>query len=126
MAGLPELILEKVNELGTVDTLALSSILKEDHQKIIGAVKSIQCLGEIIEAEPISTKLWELTDEGKEVTLKGSHEALIFNAVPEEGITQAELMSSVPNAKVGFSKAMSKGWIVWTKVVEKCQERFRK
>lgn len=40
----------------------------------------------------------------------GSHEAGIYKAIPEFGIEQAELMK-IPNAKVGFSKAMSAGWI---------------
>lgn len=115
MASLPELVLEKVNVLNCVDTLQLSSILNEDHQKIIGAVKSLQCLGNLINAEPVTTKLWELTDEGKIVSLHGSHEAIVYNAVPEEGIPLAELNSKVPNAKIGFSKAMSKGWIVLDK-----------
>lgn len=42
----------------------------------------------------------------------GSHEACVYKALPEEGMPQAELMKVVPNAKVGFSKAMSAGWIV--------------
>uniref|UniRef100_A0A1B6GIY3 phenylalanine--tRNA ligase n=1 Tax=Cuerna arida TaxID=1464854 RepID=A0A1B6GIY3_9HEMI len=111
MASLSELILEKVHELNCVDTLTLSTLLNEDHQKVIGAVKSIQICGDIIKVEQISTKLWELTEEGQEVSLNGSHEALIFNNIPLTGIKQSDLMSSVPNAKVGFSKAMSKGWI---------------
>uniref|UniRef100_A0A1B6L7A2 phenylalanine--tRNA ligase n=1 Tax=Graphocephala atropunctata TaxID=36148 RepID=A0A1B6L7A2_9HEMI len=115
MASLSESILVKVSELNCVDTLTLSSLLNEDHQKVIGAVKSIQILGDILSVESIATKLWELTEEGKEVSVNGSHEALIFNAVPADGIKQADLMSSVPNAKVGFSKAMSKGWIVLDK-----------
>lgn len=41
----------------------------------------------------------------------GSHEANIFNAIPENGIIQSEVMK-LPNAKVGFSKAMSAGWIL--------------
>lgn len=43
---------------------------------------------------------------------KGSHEALVYGAIPEAGVEQAEVMKSVPNAKVGFSKAMSNGWIL--------------
>lgn len=46
----------------------------------------------------------------------GSHEAGIYNAIPESGISQAELMK-LPNAKVGFSKAMSNGWILVDKAV---------
>lgn len=42
----------------------------------------------------------------------GSHEALIFNAVPpNDGVEQSEIMKKVPNAKIGFSKAMSQGFI---------------
>lgn len=115
MASLPELILEKVKDSDNIDTVTLSSLLNEDHQKIVGAVKSIQSLGDIITVEASSKKLWELTEEGKLVSEHGSHEALIFNAVPEDGIAHVELMSLVPNSKVGFSKAMSKGWIVLDK-----------
>jgi len=43
-----ELILNQINEKGTVDSLHLVPILKVDHQRIIGAVKSIQALGNII------------------------------------------------------------------------------
>lgn len=35
----------------------------------------------------------------------------MYTAVPDGGIAQADLMKNVPNAKVGFSKAMSAGWI---------------
>lgn len=41
----------------------------------------------------------------------GSHEANVYNSIPEEGIAQSELMK-LPNAKVGFSKAMSNGWVL--------------
>ena len=37
---------------------------------------------------------------------------MIFNAVPPDtGIEQSKIMATVPNAKVGFSKAMSQGWV---------------
>lgn len=41
----------------------------------------------------------------------GSYEFLLFNAVPKDGILQKELLQAVPNSSIGFSKAMSKGWI---------------
>lgn len=41
---------------------------------------------------------------------KGSYEAAVYNAVATEGTPQSELMK-LPNAKIGFSKAMSAGWI---------------
>lgn len=61
--------------------------------------------------KPISKKKWEITDEGKYIIEHGSHEAVVYNAVPDEGIPQAKLVKSSPYAKVGFSKAMVAGWI---------------
>nr|CAI5850844.1 unnamed protein product [Callosobruchus analis] len=40
----------------------------------------------------------------------GSHEANVFAEIPDDGIEQSKLMK-LPNSKVGFSKAMSAGWI---------------
>ncbi|XP_018318494.1 phenylalanine--tRNA ligase alpha subunit [Agrilus planipennis] len=109
-ANLCEKILQHLSDYDAVNTIALAKILQEDHQKVIGAVKSIQATGDLVTADPQSTKHLELTSEGKEIAEKGSHEAAIFNAVPEEGISQSDLMK-LPNSKVGFSKAMSAGWI---------------
>lgn len=69
----------------------------------------------MIAVKPISKKKWELTDEGKHIIEHGSHEAVVYNAIPEEGIPQAKLVNSSPYAKVGFSKAMVAGWIVLDK-----------
>lgn len=42
----------------------------------------------------------------------GSHEAVVFNSIPDGGISQAKVMEiGGPNAKLGFAKAMSNGWI---------------
>ena len=65
----------------------------------------------MITVKPISQKKWEITDEGKYVIEHGSHEAVVYNAIPDEGISQAKLIKSSPYAKVGFSKAMVLGWI---------------
>ncbi|XP_014671958.1 PREDICTED: phenylalanine--tRNA ligase alpha subunit-like [Priapulus caudatus] len=111
MADLAETILCNLASADAIDSLDLAKQLNEEHQKIVGAIKSLQSLGEVIQCEQVASKRWELTDEGRQVLKNGSHEAHVFNAIPTEGITQAELMKIVPNAKVGFSKAMSAGWI---------------
>jgi hypothetical protein len=52
-----------------------------------------------------TTKHWELTDEGKDVAANGSHEARVFNAVPSEGIAQADIMvctTCVTQCKLSF------------------------
>lgn len=105
-----EQLLKFVDIKETVSTLDLAKENNVDHQKVIGVVKSILALGNTITAEPVTSKYWELTDEGESILLNGSYEVNLFNAVPSDGIPQKELMS-LPNAKIGFSQAMSKGWI---------------
>ncbi|XP_051827597.1 phenylalanine--tRNA ligase alpha subunit [Antechinus flavipes] len=95
---------------GGLDSLELASALGLDHQVVVGAVKSLQALGEVIEAELRSTQRWELTPEGQETAQDGSHEARVFHSLPPEGLVQSELMK-LPSGKVGFSKAMSNKWI---------------
>lgn len=75
-----------------VDTLDLASHFKVDHQKIVGAVKSIEAHGNLINSEITSRKSWELTKEGAEVAANGSHEAVVFNAIPKQGISQVDLL----------------------------------
>ncbi|XP_065333644.1 phenylalanine--tRNA ligase alpha subunit [Cloeon dipterum] len=113
--SLPERILQHLEAKGKGDSLQLAEEWKEDVQKIVGAIKSLEALGNVISVEQYTKKLWELTSEGKAVAQNGSHEAVVFNAVPEDGISQPELMKVSPNAKVGFSKAMSAGWLVLDK-----------
>uniref|UniRef100_A0A671K2S9 Phenylalanine--tRNA ligase alpha subunit n=1 Tax=Sinocyclocheilus anshuiensis TaxID=1608454 RepID=A0A671K2S9_9TELE len=101
-------LLEKVN--GGIESQDVAADLGVDHQLIVGAVKSLQALGEVISAEQKSSKRWELTGEGCEIAEQGSHEARVFNAIPDKGLPQNELMK-MPSGKVGFSKAMSNKWI---------------
>lgn len=97
---LTEQILKHVDENGQVDTLDLANVFDVEHQKIIGALKSIEANGELLRTEQTSRKTWELTEEGKSVLTNGSHEAVVFNAVPADGIAQADLM------KVSIWKAL--------------------
>jgi phenylalanyl-tRNA synthetase alpha chain len=112
---LTEKILKYLDINNKVNTLDLVTVFDENHQKIIGALKSIEATGNLIDSEQTSTKTWELTDEGKYVAENGSHEASIYNAVPALGIPQAELLKTSANAKIGFSKAMANGWVLMDK-----------
>jgi phenylalanyl-tRNA synthetase alpha chain len=114
-SDLSEKVLEYLDQHGRIDTSDLAEFMQEDHQKVVGVVKSLQAIGDLITVEQRVHKKWELTDEGKTVVEKGSHEAHVYYAVPVEGISQSVIMQTVPNAKVGFSKAMSSGWITVTK-----------
>ncbi|KAL4703027.1 hypothetical protein ACJJTC_019245 [Scirpophaga incertulas] len=106
-----ERILHYLDKNVKVNTLQIASEFNEDHQIIVGAVKSLEAL-EMVTSEAVKSSRWELTEEGKLVADKGSHEAVLYRSIPDAGIAQAELMKTVPNAKVGFSKAMSSGWIL--------------
>lgn len=114
-----EQLLKNVELKGTISTLDLAKEYNVDHQKIIGVVKSILALGNnIITADPETIKYWELTEEGESVLLNGSYEVNIYNAVPSDGISQKELIL-LPNGKIGFSQAMSKGWIAIDRTINK-------
>ncbi|XP_023164269.2 phenylalanine--tRNA ligase alpha subunit [Drosophila hydei] len=115
---LTERILQHLEAVDKVDTLELATQFSVDHQKVVGALKSIQAHGDLVIAETATKKNLELTEEGQSVVEKGSHEAIVYSLVPEEGIAQTALMSlGGANAKVGFSKAMSQGWILLDKSV---------
>lgn len=48
---------------------------------------------------------------------------LVFNAIPEDGITESELLKIVSNAKIGISKAISQGWIIFDKTSMKIKRK---
>ncbi|XP_040202423.1 phenylalanine--tRNA ligase alpha subunit [Rana temporaria] len=104
-------------ESGGLDSLELAQTLGVDHQQVVGAVKSLQSLGEIIEAEQRSSKKWELSSEGQEIAQEGSQEARVYYSIPKGGLAQSELMK-LAIAKIGFSKAMSNRWIRLDKSAE--------
>uniref|UniRef100_A0A8C5CZR3 phenylalanine--tRNA ligase n=2 Tax=Gadus morhua TaxID=8049 RepID=A0A8C5CZR3_GADMO len=124
-AGLVDTLLRRVEEAEDgVDSLQVAGSLGLDHQAVVGAVKSLIALGEVISADLRSSKHWELTEEGKEIAEQGSHEARVFGSIPDEGLAQSELMK-LSFGKVGFSKAMSNKWIKVDKTHEGGARVFR-
>ena len=92
MLELTDQILNYIQKNGKADTYELATEFGEDHQKIVGAVKSIEAHGDILNSETTSRKIWEVSGEGQFVIENGSHEATVFYAVPDSGISQADLM----------------------------------
>ncbi|CAD5112718.1 DgyrCDS1936 [Dimorphilus gyrociliatus] len=115
MTDIQDQVLSILSSKDNIDSLTLASALNLSHTKIVGALKSIHAFGNIIEMSQRTEKSWELTEEGKKVAQHGSHEARVFNAIPSEGVRREELMKTDENAKIGFSKAMSCGWITLDK-----------
>uniref|UniRef100_A0A3B4XU04 phenylalanine--tRNA ligase n=1 Tax=Seriola lalandi dorsalis TaxID=1841481 RepID=A0A3B4XU04_SERLL len=123
--GVVETLLQRIEKADDgVDSLEVANSLGLDHQVIVGAVKSLQAVGDVISAELRSSKRWELTDEGTEIADQGSQEARVFDSVPVEGLAQSELMK-LSFGKIGFSKAMSNKWIRVDKAHEGGPRIFR-
>ena len=98
-----------------VNSLDISLRLDQDHQRVVGIINSLLTQDELIVSEVVSTKVLELTAEGKQFVEHGSHEARVFAAIPAEGVDQAALMNMITDQtidkKVGFSKALAAQWI---------------
>lgn len=124
--SLDQVILNTLSEQKEIDSLIFASENGLDHQKLVGAIKSLLSLPkEYIKAEQKQISVWELTDEGKSFVANGSYEFVLYSAVTKDGILQKELMK-MPNAKIGFSKAMTLGWLVIDKKHEDGPTVFRK
>uniref|UniRef100_A0A8C8B3R3 PheRS DNA binding domain-containing protein n=1 Tax=Otus sunia TaxID=257818 RepID=A0A8C8B3R3_9STRI len=101
MAGRPvaELLLQRLEREaagpgGGLCSLEAAAALGLDHQTLVGAVKSLQALGEVIEAEARAATRWELSPEGSEVLRDGSPEVRLFRSLPAEGLPQSDAMVS--------------------------------
>lgn len=105
-------VLKIINEKNNISSTELSSILNQSHNTIIGFIKSLSSHEGIINVNSKTVSSWELTDEGKFIIDNASYEALVFDYVKKNGtVPMVEIMKNVSNAKIGFSKAMAKGWI---------------
>lgn len=107
---IPETLLKELERVGNFESLDISKKLGVDHQKIIGAIKSLLAQDGLITTEDCVTKTLELSVEGKEILDKGSHEANVFKIVGEDGLLQSDIMK-LPFGKIGVSKALAAGWI---------------
>jgi phenylalanyl-tRNA synthetase alpha chain len=94
------------------DTWELSRELNIDHQKLVGAVKSLLVDRYLLE-EPLSTSYWELTAEGLEVANQGAPEIHVMSKIPSEGISLASLNEALGEitVKLGMGVCMKNKWI---------------
>ncbi|OLY81442.1 Phenylalanine-tRNA ligase alpha subunit [Smittium mucronatum] len=68
----------------------------------------------MVEFSAIEKDEWVLTPEGTEIAKLGSHEARVFDAIPEgsEGISISDLAAKLgPSAKIGQGKAFQNKWV---------------
>uniref|UniRef100_A0A915CWU5 phenylalanine--tRNA ligase n=1 Tax=Ditylenchus dipsaci TaxID=166011 RepID=A0A915CWU5_9BILA len=86
-------LLKRLDLNGSFRSDELADEWQTDHQKLIGAVKSLQINPGLIEVENIDIPLIKLTEEGLLILKNGSHEFNVFKFVGEQGVSQAQLMN---------------------------------
>ncbi|KAA3676227.1 phenylalanyl-tRNA synthetase alpha chain, partial [Paragonimus westermani] len=104
-------ILGQLDGCDTLSSLTLADLLNVDHQTVVGGIKSLQSMGEVINCEQVTETVYELTNEGQDVAKNGSHEFRVYSAVPACGVSQNSLLDEFPNAKIGLSKALAARWL---------------
>ncbi|KAL1917755.1 uncharacterized protein VTP21DRAFT_3589 [Calcarisporiella thermophila] len=112
---LQHLVLHLLSQNDTIPTtkgLSTADGQLVDQPALYGALSSLQ-MKEMVEYEIVEEEIWKLTQEGEEIAREGSHEAKVFNAVPEGGIAIADLPKLVGAevAKIGQGKAFKNKWI---------------
>jgi len=113
MVDISEKVLNLLSTAEEVSSAFLATELSCDSQKVVGVIKSLEAQGGYVKTDVKTVKKWALTKEGQDVVDKGSHESVVYYHVPaESSINQKDLMIRCGNVgKIGFSKAMSNGWI---------------
>ncbi|OMJ21883.1 Phenylalanine-tRNA ligase alpha subunit [Smittium culicis] len=103
-------ILDKDGSISNTSDLKIEGL---DQLDVFSALKSLESK-QMVEFAAIDKELWMLTAEGSEIVKLGSHEARVFDSVPEgsEGITIADLAAKLgPSAKIGQGKAFQNKWV---------------
>jgi phenylalanyl-tRNA synthetase alpha chain len=93
---------------------------KYDHKELTGVIKSLST-DFFVDAEILTKELVQLTADGKLVVENGSPEARLFGAIPDEGISAAELTKIMGknDFKAGQSQCMKSKWIKLDKAAGK-------
>lgn len=108
-------ILQLLDKRGSVISLDLAKEFKQDHQEIVGVLKSLE-MGQYIETEKKEEESWVLTTEGQLNADQGTLEYRIFQDVPKEGVPKADLENKYGKEfKFGFQYCMKGKWLSFDK-----------
>lgn len=111
---LDEVILAALADGVVEDTWAWAATRAVDHQRIVGAVKSLEAEG-YVTADATTTEILALTAEAEGYVARGSPEAQLFAALPAGGsaLTEAELEAAFSKEFVAIAKgkALKNKWI---------------
>lgn len=104
-------LLKAIDEAGEVASDAFAEQQREDHNAVVGVIKSLLA-HEMIEAEDVENSRFKLTEEAESYLAAGSPEVQVFTAVGPDGITLAALKKQLgPAGDVGFKQAMQLKWV---------------
>lgn len=110
-ADLSQQILISIEKDGFVNSLEYVQTSNQSHQKIVGAIKSLESLGNVVNVTQKTLKSWECTEEGRSLVNDGSYEARLFNSLPKEGRTVADIKASFPNANIALGATLKNKWV---------------
>ena len=98
------------------DTYVWSEESKLDHNKVVGAVKSLQ-VDEYVTASDLSTSFYTLSKEALEIVKNGSQEIMVLKVLAEageDGMSLADLQSKFSSknvCKIGMGNCLKLKWI---------------
>lgn len=133
---LKDSVLAQLDEKGPIanslEFLATLGHPESEHDTLISAMRSLASWNYVV-MNAVEHKAWVLTPEAESYVAKGSPEAQVYDAVPEGGVPQKELMAKLGEvAKIGFPQAMKRRWIssnkegMVTKLVATIDDESRK
>lgn len=89
--NLPQQILDFLQESNEFNSIQLAQQWNLDHQKVIGAIKSLLANEGVLTTKDVTEKRLELTNEGVQFANEGSPEYLVFEFVGTDGAAQADI-----------------------------------
>eukprot|EP00051_Salpingoeca_urceolata_P027818 m.483420 g.483420 ORF g.483420 m.483420 type:complete len:512 (-) comp22936_c0_seq1:119-1654(-) len=95
---------------GVSSSLDLAKTLGQDHQKVVGAIKSLQVYDNLINVTPQSTEHYSLKEEGEQCVAQGSYEYRVYQLVPDAGINFKDLEALEAYkevGKIGYKQCMA-------------------
>uniref|UniRef100_A0A8R1DWP7 Uncharacterized protein n=1 Tax=Caenorhabditis japonica TaxID=281687 RepID=A0A8R1DWP7_CAEJA len=108
--SLPQQILDFLSTSDEFNSIQLADQWNLEHQKLIGAIKSLLANEGVLATKDVTEKRLELTGEGVQMADEGSYEFRVFEFVGAEGAAQADVMKQ-PFGKIGMAKAMGAKWV---------------
>eukprot|EP00002_Diphylleia_rotans_P008471 TRINITY_DN1832_c0_g1_i1.p1 TRINITY_DN1832_c0_g1~~TRINITY_DN1832_c0_g1_i1.p1 ORF type:complete len:497 (+),score=133.44 TRINITY_DN1832_c0_g1_i1:49-1539(+) len=111
MEHIEDLLLAFLEKSDVEDSLEFSKQNGVSHEDVVSVLKSL-IAAEYVESKAIDHESWKLTDSGAAAVKNGAPEALVFNAVPQEGILLEKLNADLGEvAKLGMAQAVPLKWV---------------